>query len=96
MIHLDFCLDWPPSKLVRTVYEWAQRRGAQPVSLWLDAQGWPAQVFLRFAWDRIYRAPSREGSPSCSGSTKPASLCWRLVRGNPNPTKAERGALANF
>jgi len=55
MIYLDLYLDWPPNKLVRTVYEWAQQRGAQPVSLWLDAQGWPEQAFLRFVGSRIYK-----------------------------------------
>jgi hypothetical protein len=55
MIYLDLYLDWPPNKLVRTVYEWARQRGAQPASLWLDAQGWPGQVFLRFVGNRIYK-----------------------------------------
>jgi hypothetical protein len=55
MIYLDLHLDWSPHKLVQTLYEWARRRGAQPVLLRLDAQGWPERVSLHFVRDRIYK-----------------------------------------
>jgi hypothetical protein len=64
MIYLDLYLDRPPNKLVQTLYEWARRRGAQPVSLRLDAQGWPERVFLRFARGRIYKhSPGNQYHP---------------------------------
>jgi hypothetical protein len=55
MISLDLYIDWPPNKLVRTLYEWTRRRGTRHVSLWLDANGWPERAFLHFARGHIYK-----------------------------------------
>jgi hypothetical protein len=72
MLLLAHFIHQSPSELVQFLHEEAQRQGQKqgPIVLWLDVDGWPKAMFLRFASDLIFAGPSKIDLPS---ETDPSS-----------------------